>query len=612
MKFSVTAAAMAALGGIASAAKDERTFAVLRFTNKFLTKGSVDPLVTPGKVSSHAHQVMGGSGFGLGSTGDDLMKSTCTNANVKGDLSNYWFPKLYFHDEAKNDFEEVEVMYVNVYYFFDATNDDIKAFPKGLGIFSGDPMTRVAPQVGAKVNLNPLDGPVNAVSWVCPRSNGTDASWPPNSDGKTFGMESNVRGEGVGFPDKNCDGLYSPLRMDVHFPSCYNPDKGLLDYKNNMAWPEQKNGKWDCPKGWIHVPHLFLEVYWETNEFADRWTQGQGKQPFVLSNGDVTGYSSHADFMAAWDEDILQNIIDNCNAGTSGMDNCPGVQRNTEDCTIPNPAGNEEVTGTMSKLPGANPLSGFSYGAASGMPSGGGSNSGSNNGGSNSGGSDQGSPDKELPVETPKAPEKEEGALPEKPIDIPTVTVEYGAPQPTVKTPEEEKEALPKKPIAISTITVEYGATQPTVVTPEEEEEALPNKHIAISTVTVEYGAAQPTVVTPEEEKEALPKKPIAISTVTVEYGATQPTVQPPVGPVANIGLEKPQKTKPCKDSKSKKARKTRQAKRAASPAAKQERDVPSWGGSHAARASGVASKARRHAQVHQQAARRHSHGHSY
>src|SRR5688572_31984362 len=104
------------------------------------------------------------------------MKSKCTNAMIKGDFSNYWFPKLYFHDEAKDNFEEVEVMYVNVYYFFDATNDDIKAFPKGLGIFSGDPMTRVAPEAGASLNLNPLDGPVNPISWVCPRSEETD-SW---------------------------------------------------------------------------------------------------------------------------------------------------------------------------------------------------------------------------------------------------------------------------------------------------------------------------------------------------------------------------------------------------------------------------------------------------
>jgi hypothetical protein len=130
-----------------------------------------------------------------------------------------------------------------------------------------------------------------------------------------------------------------------------------------MAYPEDNDGYLDCPKGWIHVPHLFYEAYWRTDKFAGRWTEGEGKQPFVFSNGDVTGYSSHADFMAGWDVDVLQHIIDTCDAGTVGMDNCPGLPYglNKGDCTIESEV-DEKVTGTLSKLPGNNPLSGFSYG----------------------------------------------------------------------------------------------------------------------------------------------------------------------------------------------------------------------------------------------------------
>ena len=473
MKFTTTAA-LAAFGGVAIAAKDERTFAVLRFTNKFLTKGSVDPLVTPGEVSTHSHQVMGGSNFGLNSTGEDLMNSKCTNALIKGDNSNYWFPKLYFNDEENGKFEEVEVDYFNAYYFFEPTNDEIKAFPPGLGMFSGDPMTRTAPKGGASNNLNPNDGPVQPIIWTCPRLGGnTEANlpWPEDSDGTKAGMVTTNLGEGVGFPSVDCDGFGSPLRADIHFPSCYDPSKDLLDYKNNMAWPEPKDGgKNDCPKGWIHVPHLFYEVYWQTPDFAKRWPSN-GKQPFVLSNGDATGYSLHADFMAGWDEDVLQNIIDNCNAGTRGMDNCPGITVNTEDCTIPNPAGKEECTGTISKLPGNNPLSGWSYGSA---PSGGSGNSGSGNSGSgNSGsgsdksdedsdkGSDKGSDSDESPAETPeKTPEQpkdEYDSVPDAPADLPTATTE-SASKPTIevpadfanniglKDPEEPKDDSAEKP----------------------------------------------------------------------------------------------------------------------------------------------------------------------
>lgn len=116
MKFTTKAAAAVAAFAGAVAAKDERTFAVLRFTNKQLTQGRMDPIVSPGVTSAHVHTVMGGSAFGVGSTGEDLINSQCTNAQIKGDNSNYWFPSLYFHDEDADTFEPVEIFYVNVYY----------------------------------------------------------------------------------------------------------------------------------------------------------------------------------------------------------------------------------------------------------------------------------------------------------------------------------------------------------------------------------------------------------------------------------------------------------------------------------------------------------------
>lgn len=117
-----------------------------------------------------------------------------------------------------------------------------------------------------------------------------------NSDGLNGAgiQDPGNAGAGVGFPDQNCDGYASPLRADIHFPSCYDPSQGLQAYKTNMKFPTK--GK--CPPGWEHKPHLFYEVYWNTPLFADMWTPGQGKQPFVLSNGDPTGYSLHADFVS--------------------------------------------------------------------------------------------------------------------------------------------------------------------------------------------------------------------------------------------------------------------------------------------------------------------------
>lgn len=117
MKLNAVAAATALVGSVV-AAKNERTFAVLRFTNKQLTKGRVDPIVTPGKPSTHVHNVLGGSAFGISSTGKDLMESKCSTAMIKGDNSNYWFPSLYFKDPKTGKLEDVEVFYANAYYLY--------------------------------------------------------------------------------------------------------------------------------------------------------------------------------------------------------------------------------------------------------------------------------------------------------------------------------------------------------------------------------------------------------------------------------------------------------------------------------------------------------------
>lgn len=371
MKFTTSAAAAAAFATAASAAKESTNWGVLRFNGKETTMGRIDPIVSPGKPAQHVHGAVGGSAFNLDSTGESMAKSKCTSAKVKEDKSAYWFPWLYFQDPESGDFEPVNIHYVNVYYFFEKSDDDIVAFPQGLQLVAGDANTRVDPgfEGALKIVADEEFGEVQPVQWTCPRDNNnfdSPPSWPSKSDGSSAGTrDPNNKGSGTGFPDVTCDGFASPLRADIHMPSCYNPKAGLTDYKNNSAYPVRaSDGKVNCPKGWIHVPHMFYEVYWDTLKFQGRWTEDAGTQPFVLSNGDVTGYSSHADFLAAWDEDALQNLIDNCNGQHAGLHTCSGITVNQDnDCT--NEQDNivdEKVTGTLSKLPGDRPLEGWALG----------------------------------------------------------------------------------------------------------------------------------------------------------------------------------------------------------------------------------------------------------
>ena len=59
-----------------------------------------DPIVNPGKVSGHAHTIMGGNGFGFEMTHSSTQESTCSSCMVTKDFSNYWVPSLYYR--AKN------------------------------------------------------------------------------------------------------------------------------------------------------------------------------------------------------------------------------------------------------------------------------------------------------------------------------------------------------------------------------------------------------------------------------------------------------------------------------------------------------------------------------
>lgn len=253
------------------------------------------------------------------------------------------------------------------------------AFPPGLKMLSGDTYTREAPASG-ELNLFDNDKPVQPIQWSCPRNNYDVPAYPVNSNGKTAGMADPTNKQaGAGFPTVKCDGFSSPLRQDIHFPSCYNPKAGLDDYKNNMAWPKMVNWKHVCPEGYIHVPHIFFEVYWNTPAFSDLWEEDGQNQPFVLSNGDATGYSSHGDFIAGWDKDTLQTIIDTCNAGDIGMDKCPNIPgglNTNNNCKIAPPVPEVATNNRLAvnnKLPGNNPITGWGKGGVDGGSVGGGS-----------------------------------------------------------------------------------------------------------------------------------------------------------------------------------------------------------------------------------------------
>lgn len=112
-----SAATVLAVFTLAVSAKDSRTFAVNHFYGKGpLTEGRMDPILSPGTTSGHVHTVQGGNNFALAMSDTTLAGSTCTSSLVKNDKSDYWAPKVYFHDPNNGSFIDVPLYYMNVYY----------------------------------------------------------------------------------------------------------------------------------------------------------------------------------------------------------------------------------------------------------------------------------------------------------------------------------------------------------------------------------------------------------------------------------------------------------------------------------------------------------------
>ncbi|KAF8158279.1 hypothetical protein B0H34DRAFT_846084 [Crassisporium funariophilum] len=314
-----------------------------------LVQERVDPIISPGSYpSNHVHTIHGGSNFAPNSTFDTLRASKCTSCLVPQDMSNYWFPKLYFQDPQTKLFEPVPNGGLLVYYQNRGDGDKrnggpgLKAFPPGFKMISGNPRSRskkFAVGEGSQGELRE-----RAVHWACLR-------YPSSA-----GYESD------GFPTTDCE---SGLNARVHMPACW--DGKNVDSPDHMAHVAYlsglDNGK--CPSTHpVPLMKLFYEITWNVHDFASRWNPAVNKWPFVYATGDPTGYSWHADFQNGWDTNALQNAIDQCDnpndeTGSGKTEACrfltvlPVAQ--ADQCRTPAIV-KETIDGKLAKLPGCNPI----------------------------------------------------------------------------------------------------------------------------------------------------------------------------------------------------------------------------------------------------------------
>ncbi|CAD6589491.1 MAG: hypothetical protein TREMPRED_005378 [Tremellales sp. Tagirdzhanova-0007] len=296
-----------------------------------LAAARMDPIVNPGNVSSHVHNIMGGSAFSqsLGSP-DDLTSGACSTTISGGDKSNYWAPHLYYRYE--NNTYAPMLGGARIYYY--TKSEDVKPFPPGLRMISGLAMTRNASDTKSLGLLISCD-------------HGLQTQYLPNATSHPGGC--------------------SAIAMGITFPSCGLASGNLTsdDFFSHMAWPLQSDGPYmvPTPNGPVCPDSHPIKANYYLRD-GQPWRNEDNL--LVLSTGDTTGLGYHADFHNGWDQQTLRDAITECGLGKGPGDQltqCAPLAATMNvtaawDCRYQGQIPDEDVGfyRPLDSLPGCNPL----------------------------------------------------------------------------------------------------------------------------------------------------------------------------------------------------------------------------------------------------------------
>ncbi|KAJ7619264.1 hypothetical protein FB45DRAFT_930270 [Roridomyces roridus] len=295
----------------------------LMSANNILTTQRLDPVISPGSVSTHVHSVLGGSNFGLNTSTAALRNSTCTSIPIPEDKSNYWFPVRVW---SNGTFTSVSGNPV-IYYLFNNTPGATTEFPDDFRMISGDTTLRT---------YDPTSFAQQAITFLCLDFNGVSTKY-------------NQLPAGVGCP--------SGIRSQINFPSCWNgKDVDSSDHKSHVAFLSTGPDSGLCtdPSFPVTLPRIFMEVYWVVQDFEDqRKFAMTPSQPFVF----IPYY------LRSWQPGVLQKALNGCNCNPYGDSACcvaAGIfgMNTSATCYITDSV-DEQTLGTLDILPGNNPVQGY-------------------------------------------------------------------------------------------------------------------------------------------------------------------------------------------------------------------------------------------------------------
>ncbi|EOD46962.1 putative wsc domain protein [Neofusicoccum parvum UCRNP2] len=305
----------------------------------------LDPILQPGVIGTHVHSFIGANAVSATTDFAAARDASCTQVYIQDDKSVYWFPSLYFQDPKNQSFTRVPEHHRVLYYFNRAADPDtgaenfdlIEEFPEGFRMIAGDSDLR-SPAATKQLQ--------NVVEWFCHGPDVKSSGFPGNFTSCPNGFAGSIR-----------------------FPFCWNGDDFNPDDPHaHMSYPKtdaEGNGAPDsgpCPASHPKIlPTIFFEFWFDTDSFDGLYEMGD--TPWVVSNGDSSGYGFHADFLNGWTPGVLGKQMKECNIGESGepLENCfktwksEGKEDVRENCSQKKSV-SEETEGWLDALPGCNPI----------------------------------------------------------------------------------------------------------------------------------------------------------------------------------------------------------------------------------------------------------------
>lgn len=302
-----------------------------------------DPIVWPNQPgASHTHMYFGNTKADANSTYESLRRSgdsTCGGGPLN--RSAYWIPAIIKKDAlgAGRD-GVVKIDYAIVYYEADGrTAQNLTRFLRGFNmVFGFNPNDPTDAKVKAEVAAaNALPGPNNARTfksyevmqngfsgWFCEASNGSNVNSPkPGSNLQPWLVNAD------GTTTLTCP---TTQRMGVHIeaPGCWDgvnltsPDgRSHVRYKIR----ERNSVRFVCPIGWRELPIFKLNIYISHTGPEDygKWflASDQMKMPDGTVHNFLPGQSMHADWIGAWDYEVMKTWMAKCTGVT--IDGVPGA-----------------------------------------------------------------------------------------------------------------------------------------------------------------------------------------------------------------------------------------------------------------------------------------------